>query len=104
MADDVVITKLAAGSFGAFVSMRFVQGTPLERMMMGIGGAAVSYFGTTPVAQWVQTNQSAEGLIGFLLGVFGMSIISKVYEVIALLDAKQAAQDLWDGIVRKWKA
>lgn len=100
MADDVSLAKIAAGAAGAFVSLRFMQGTVTERMFMGVGGAALSYYATTPVAVWVKVGD-AEGLVGFLIGMFGMAIISKIYEVVALLDAKQIAIDLWATVKRK---
>jgi len=101
--DDVSIAKIAAGTFGAFVSLRFVQGSMLERAFMGVGGAALSYYATTPAAAWAGV-ADAEGLIGFLIGVFGMALVSKVYEVVTLLDARKLADDLWEAAKRKWKA
>lgn len=103
MADDISMAKIAAGAAGAFVSLRFVQGSRIERLLMGVGGAALSYYATSPVAVWVRV-QDAEGLIGFLIGVFGMSLVAKVYEVLTLLDAKQAAVDLLDWVKRKIQA
>lgn len=103
MADEVSIAKIAAGAAGAFVSLRFVQGSAVERMFMGVGGAALSYYATTPIALWAKVGD-AEGLIGFLIGMFGMAIISKLYEVVAMLDAKQIASDVWATLKRKWGA
>ena len=100
---DISIGKLVAGAAGSFASIRFVQGSWFERLMMCIGGSFLSYFATTPVAAWVGL-QSAEGLVGFLVGLFGMSIAAKVYEVIGFLDAQRAAKEFWDWLSRKWKA
>lgn len=100
---DFSVTKALAGVLGSFVSMRFVPGTVLERMTMGAGGAALSYYAATPAAVWFGM-QSAEGLVGFLIGLFGMSLVSKFYEVIAALDAKTMASDLWETVKRKLKA
>lgn len=102
-APDFSIAKLMAGVCGALVSLRFVQGTAVERACMGVGGAALSYYATTPAAQWANAGD-AEGLVGFLIGLFGMAIMSKVYEVILLADAKQIASDAWTAIKRKWSA
>lgn len=100
---DGHIFKLIAGVAGAVVSLRFVQGTWPERTIMAIGGAALSYFASDNVAAWLNVPQ-ALGLVGFLIGLFGMAIVAKVYEVVQLLDAKQISIDLWETVKRKWGA
>ena len=100
---DASLVKLISGIAGSFVSIRFVSGTWFERFFMCIGGSALSYYATTPVAAWVGI-PTAEGLVGFLIGLFGMSIAAKVYEIIAFLDARRAASELWDWLSRKWRA
>lgn len=101
MAFDVDLSwaKLIAGVAGSLVSLRFVPGTALERAMMAVGGSALSYYATEPMAQWAgMTN--AEGLVGFLIGLFGMSVMAKAYEVIMLT----SAADVLETIKRKWSA
>jgi len=100
---DLSFAKLIAGVCGSAVSLRFVQGTLGERLFMGVGGAALSYYASTPVANWMGV-PNGEGLVGFLIGLFGMAIMAKVYEVIQLLDAKQIASDAWAWAMRKWGA
>lgn len=100
---DFSIAKLASGVAGALVSMRFLQGTWPEKITMAMGGAALSYYGTTHVAHWLSM-ETAEGLVGFLIGLFGMAIVSKGYEVIQMIDAKQVAADAWAWVTRKWRA
>ena len=90
---DISIAKLVAGIAGSFVSLKFMAGTLGQRFVLAIGGAALSYFGSTPTSSWLGL-QSAEGLVGFLIGMFGMAISSKVYEVISALDAKGISSDL----------
>lgn len=95
--------KIAAGVLGAFVSLRFVQGTLVERGFMFVGGAAVSYYSTGPLAEWIG-GRGIEGLIGFFAGLLGMTLVAKAYEVIQALDAKQISADLWAWFKRKWGA
>lgn len=97
---DPSLSKILAGVAGAFVSLRFVQGSALERGSMAVGGAVVSYYATSPAALWMGM-QTAEGLVGFLIGLFGMAIIAKVYEAIGALDAPRIAEDTWDAIKRR---
>ena len=100
---DFSQAKLLAGLAGSVVSLRFVQGTIPERIFMAVGGAALSYYASTPAARWVGV-QDAEGLVGFLIGLFGMAVMAKVYEVILVADAKQIAADTWAAVKRKWGA
>lgn len=100
---DFSIAKLAAGLFGSVVSLKFVQGTILERALMCVGGAALSYYASTPVVAWVGL-PNIEGLVGFMIGLFGMAVVAKGYEVLQMLDAKTIAADGWEWVKRKWGA
>jgi hypothetical protein len=92
--------KLFAGALGAFVSLQFVRGSRSERAVMAVGGVALSYYAAAPIAQWLGMG-NAEGLAGFLVGVFGMSITAKAYEALQALDAARVAQDLWQAMKHK---
>lgn len=100
---DISIAKLAAGVAGALTSTRFLKGTWPEKLTMAAGGAAFSYFAATPLSTWLNTPRN-EGLVGYLVGLFGMALVAKAYEVIQMLDSKQIAADLRKWVSRKWKA
>ena len=100
---DGHIFKLIAGVAGSVVSLRFVQGSLFERVIMALGGAALSYFASDNLASWLNVPE-ALGLVGFLIGLFGMAIVAKVYEVVQMLDATKIASDAWETIKRKWGA
>ena len=73
---DAALTKLA-GVVGACISLKFINGTWPERVIMAIGGSAVSYYASPYAAQKAGL---PEGLSGFLIGVFGMAICAKLWE------------------------
>lgn len=100
---EVGIVKIVSGVVGALVSLNFVQGTWIEKSFMALGGSCLSYFATSPIANWMNIDNS-EGLIGFIIGLFGMAIVSKIYELIQVIDAKQAVGLFLDWLARKWKA
>jgi hypothetical protein len=100
---DLSVGKLIAATCGALVSLRFVTGTIPERICMAGGGAAFSYYASTPAAIWLGMS-NAEGLVGFLIGLFGMAVMAKIYEVIQLTDATKIASDAVEAIKRKWGA
>lgn len=74
---DPSIAKQAAGPLGAAGAMLFMKGSWVQRLGMFIPGAALSYYGAHTLSQTVGLE---EGLAGFLLGLFGMAIVAKVFE------------------------
>jgi len=73
---DAIAGK-AAGLAGAVVSMHFLQGTWPARISMAVSGALFSYFAAPYLS--LRTGLP-EGLSGFLLGLFGMAIVSRVWD------------------------
>lgn len=97
---DFSVSNIIAAILGSLVSLKFVQGTLIERVFMAIGGSALSYYATSPTAAWLGMHM-AEGLVGFLIGLFGMAIVAKLYEVVLLLDSKTIATELWAGVKKR---
>jgi hypothetical protein len=81
-----------AGVAGALTSMRFVSGTFFERVLMVIGGAFFAFYATDWVAQWLSF---PPGLTGFLLGLFGMSVLSRVWEWMQSTNVIKDFLDAW---------
>lgn len=101
---DPVVAKLGASLFGSLVSLRFVIGSWPERLLMFIGGTALSYYSTDPVATWIGGGPQTLGLVGFFLGLLGMTIVGKFYEAFQAMDAKKMGEDIWAWFVKKWSA
>lgn len=98
---DPSIVKLIASTLGALASLRFLKGLAWpEKVAMTVGGIALSYFGATPIATRVNM-LDAEGLVGFLLGLFGMAIVARLYEAIQGADFKTAGADLWERFLKR---
>jgi len=70
---------------------------------MAVGGGALSFFASPMITEWLSMPR-AQGLVGFMTGLFGMAIVSKVYEVIQLMDAKMISAEVVKWAKRKWKA
>jgi hypothetical protein len=93
MWDDVHLwIQRLAGVAGALTSIRFVSGSLFERVLMVIGGAFFSLYATEWVAQWLSL---PHGLTGFLLGLFGMSVLSRVWEWVQSTNAVSGFLDAW---------
>ena len=101
---DPSLAKLGASVMGSFVSLRFIAGTWPERLLMFVGGAALSYYSTEPVAEWVGGGPQTLGLIGFTLGLLGMTLVSKVYEAIQAIDSKVLSDKAVAWLAKKWSA
>lgn len=100
---DISVAKILAAILGAFVSLRFIVGTLMQRVTAFIGGVALSYYGSTPFASWMGVAQ-AEGLVGFMIGTLGMAIVLKIYEAIQVTDAGRISGAFTDWLVKKWRA
>lgn len=101
---DFAAVKAISGLVGSLVSLRFVPGTKLEKVTMVLGGTACAWYGSELIAEYLGISVKGVGLIGFLTGMFGMTILHKIFEGFAALDAKSIAGDVWDWVSRKWKA
>lgn len=101
---DVAAVKIISGLVGSVVSLKFVPGTKLEKATMVLGGLACAFYGADLIAEYLGISVKGVGLIGFLVGMFGMTILHKIFEGFAALDAKSMAADVWDWFARKWKA
>ena len=82
---NVVVVK-AAGIGGALLSMKFLQGSWTERVFLACGGALFSFYAAPSLSR---VSGMPEGLSGFLLGLFGMAVVSKGWEVLQSLPLGQ---------------
>lgn len=73
---ETLAVKLS-GVAGAIVSMRFLTGTWPERLFTALCGAITSFFITPYLAEKIGL---PAGLTGFLVGLFGMAIASRMWE------------------------
>lgn len=75
------------GIVGSLIALPFLKGTWPMRVSMAVGGALLSYYGTATAVTLLKA-PDAEGLVGFLIGLFGMAIVAKLYELINSIDTK----------------
>lgn len=66
-----------AGVAGALISMQFLRGTWRSRLAMAVSGAVLAYYASDYVSH---RTGLPEGLTGFLVGFFGIAVVSKVWE------------------------
>lgn len=69
--------KLLPGAIGSVGALLWIKGTwPRRIAMVGLGSAA-SYYGAPHVASMTGMG---EGLAGFLVGLFGMSVVDSLFK------------------------
>lgn len=89
------IIKAVPGTLGAIVALRWISGTPLQRIAAVIGGSGTSYYGGDYVAD---VTGAHVGLVAWLLGLFGMALAHKIMESITTMNLGERI----DKILAKW--
>lgn len=89
------LIKALPGTIGSIVALRWISGSPLQRIAAVVGGVAASWYAGEHAAAWLDVNP---GLAGFLIGLFGMAVAAKVFELIAQINAPA----LLDRVLRRW--
>jgi hypothetical protein len=89
------VIKALPGALGSIVALRWIAGGPLQRVSSLVGGVSASYYSGDHLAGWLAVNP---GLAGFLVGLFGMAIAAKCFELIAQFDVRGVV----DRILRRW--
>lgn len=89
------IIKALPGTLGAIVALRWIAGSPAQRIAAVLGGASASYYGSHHVSSMIGTD---DGFAGFLVGLFGMAVASKCFEAIQAMNVPGALEKF----LRRW--
>lgn len=90
------LKEFTPGALGSLIALPFLKGSWWVRIAMVLGGAWLSFYGTKPAASYLGM-LGAEGLIGFLIGLFGMAVVAKLHELIASVEAAAVG-----GLIKGW--
>lgn len=86
-----ILVKSLPGFIGSLVSLLFVQEASLiRRLAMVAGGAAFSHFGTPWASKFSDLDA---GFAGFLLGLFGMVIVGRLFETFVAVEIALTLRD-----------
>jgi hypothetical protein len=95
------VKEAAPGALGALVALRwYARYGKWQAASMFVGGCALSYFGSATVAGWLSLSGSI-GLTGFLLGMLGMAVVAKIFDLIDQIDPVAIWTMVRDWIARK---
>jgi len=93
------IHKSVPGLAGTLTALLFVRGDGWKRVIgTCIAGAFIARI-IGPLAADVM--HSSPEVAGYVTGLFGMAIVAKMFDMILGFDAKQAAKDLWDAVLKR---
>ncbi|QKQ46837.1 hypothetical protein [Achromobacter denitrificans] len=81
-----------AGVLGAAVSMRYLQGSWMARLSMAASGSLGAYYAAPYLSEVLGI---PEGLMGFLVGMFGMAIVSRAWEAVQAVPIPA----LWQAVI-----
>lgn len=88
------------GIAGSAVALFFMRRAPLVMVGIFIGGCLVSYYATNWVAVQFEM-EKADGLVGFLLGLFGMAVVSKMHDTIEAINVGEVWTAIRDFIRKR---
>jgi hypothetical protein len=84
---------LLAGLIGGVVSLRFFEGlTGWGKVVTALGGAAFANYLAGPASEYLAVSASHEGGVGFVLGLFGMSVAAAGIKAVRDVD--------WAGVIK----
>jgi hypothetical protein len=89
------------GVAGSVLALFFLRRPPLMLAGMFIGGCMLSFFATPWLAAWMDVGIKGEGLTGFIVGLFGMTSMAKVYDFIEVIEVSQIWRALIDFIRKR---
>lgn len=95
------ISTIIASIIGSAVSLHFVTTLdtwPKRLRAVGIG-SAIAYYCAPSIAPFIHLS---EGTTGFLMGTFGVSLLSAIFVAINQTDFPSLIQDFFSRLMDKW--
>lgn len=86
------LAKAAPGILASLIALRWINGTPLQRVGAFLGGASGSYY----LTDWLATLAGMEshgGAMSWLIGLFSMALAHKVFGTIDSLDLSRRVNE-----------
>ena len=79
--------KTLAGFVGGVLALRFFEGlTTVGKLWTIAGGVAMAFFLTHPIIEFFTLKTAYEGAVGFVVGLFGMSIAAALFAALKQLE------------------
>lgn len=95
MIESELLQKLASGASGSALGVWLAKITGWDRVVSGVGGIVCAHL-ATPVAVDYFRLMKYENITAFMLGLFSMLVVRKIYEAVESIDAKELAKAFVD--------
>lgn len=92
---DAPKSVIVAGFLGSVLSLSFIDGMGKRQRAVAIAAGMIMAHYLSPLIAHVFAYDNYEETIGFLIGLFGMSITAAVFRAIK-------SSDLWNLIMARW--
>jgi hypothetical protein len=94
------LRNAAPGIAGSLLALMFLRRPLFVLAGMFVGGSLLSYYGANWLAEWLSIERHT-GLAGFVLGLFGMAVVAKVYDTIDALAPTEVAKAVIEAIRKR---
>ena len=92
------VREAAPGILGSLTAVLFLRENWRRSCVLFLAGVACAYFVGPSVSRMIGDNAA---VAGYVTGLFGMSVVAKVFEVILSLNARRGAESILKAIVRR---
>lgn len=89
------------GVAGSLLALMFLRRPKLMLAGMFLGGCVLSYVATPWLAAYLEVGPKGEGVVGFLVGLFGMTTVAKVYDLFESIEMREIWVALRDFLRKK---
>ena len=88
------ITEYLSGVAGSLIALIFLKPPLVQLIGYLAGGILVSYYLSPAIAEWMDAPLSTTG---FIVGLFAMAVLAKLFHMIELMDVK----DLFSRLLKR---
>lgn len=90
--------KVVPGVAGSVLALLFLRDGWMRNVFTFAGGVAIAHFCGPTVATFIKGNLE---IAGFVTGLFGMSIVAKIFDMIFAFDVTQVLSDLVKAAIKR---
>ncbi len=88
------LRQAGPGVAGSLLALLFMRRPWTMLLAMFVGGCLIAYIVTPWLAAYLEVGPKGEGVVGFLLGLFGMATTAKVFDLIEAINVA----DIWAAL------
>lgn len=91
--------KAIPAAAGSLTALLFFRGEGWRRAIATV--IAAMFLAKILGPSVAELMRSSQAVAGYVVGLFGMAIVAKVFDMIVSFDATSAMQDLWGAVMKR---